>query len=128
MQDHHPARLCAEFTDGIDVVSTDGLTIDGCFAYCNDDCFAWGNTCCFAPPLLELAQSRELSHCVVRGMVGWNPRANGIRFGSSTMCSTVGIRDLMMENCDFCGMYESRSSSAASPAIPRPRTRQATAC
>ena len=66
-------------------MSTDGLRIDGCFACCNNDCFAWGNTCCFAPPLLELAESRELSHCVVRGLVGWNPRANGIRFGSSTM-------------------------------------------
>ena len=102
-----PPACALEFTDGIDVVSTDRLTIDGCFACCNDDCFAWGNTCCFAPPLLELAESRELSHCVVRGLVGWNPRANGIRFGSSTMSSPVGIRDLLVENCDFCGMAES---------------------
>ena len=38
-----PPACVPEFTDGIDVVSTDGLTIDGFFVYCNDDCFAWGN-------------------------------------------------------------------------------------
>ena len=43
-----PPACVPEFTDGIDVVSTDGLTIDGYFAYCNDNCFAWGNTMCFA--------------------------------------------------------------------------------
>ena len=102
-----PPACVPEFTDGIDVVSTDGLTIDGCFIHCNDDCLAWGNTLCFASPMLELAQSRELSHCVVRGLVAWNPRANGIRFGEWGTSSMVGIRDILFENCDFCGMAAS---------------------
>ncbi len=118
-----PPACVPEFTDGIDVVSTDGLTIDGYFAYCNDDCFAWGNTMCFAGPLLDLAQSRELSHCVVRGMVGWNPRANGIRFGEWGTSSKVGIRDIRFENCDFCGMYASGlfiGSLVQDPKSPQP--------
>ncbi|MGO8688687.1 MAG: glycosyl hydrolase family 28 protein [Thermoguttaceae bacterium] len=102
-----PPACVPEFTDGIDVVSTDGLSIDGCFIHGNDDCFAWGNTLCFASPLLELAQSRELSHCIVRGVVAWNPRANGIRFGEWGTSSMVGIHDILFENCDFCGMHAS---------------------
>jgi hypothetical protein len=102
-----PPACVPEFTDGIDVVSTDGLTIDDCFIHGNDDCFAWGNTLCFTSPLLELAQSRPLSHCVVRGMVGWNPRANGIRFGEWGASSMVGIHDILLQNCDFCGMAAS---------------------
>ncbi len=40
-----PPACVPEFTDGIDVVSTDGLSIDGCFIHGNDDCFAWATRC-----------------------------------------------------------------------------------
>lgn len=95
-----PPASVPEFADGIDVVSTDSLTIDGFFAYCNDDCFAWGNVPDYGQ-FIHLAQSRELSNCVVRGMVGWNARANAIRLGWNGNASVVGIRDILFENCDF---------------------------
>jgi hypothetical protein len=95
-----------EWTDGIDVVSTDALLIDGFFVYCNDDCFAWGNVP-DTGPLIDLGDSRELTNCIVRGMVGWNTRANGIRLGWHGNGTTVGIRDILFENCDLCGMEAS---------------------
>jgi hypothetical protein len=101
-----PPACMPEWSDGIDVVSTDSLTIDGFFAYCNDDCFAWGNVPDYGRSI-ELAQSRELSNCTVRGMVGWNTRANAIRLGWYGNASVVGIRDILFENCDFCGMEAS---------------------
>ena len=101
-----PPASVPEWTDGIDVVSTDSLTIDGFFAYCNDDCFAWGNVPDYGR-FIELAQSRALSNCTVRGMVGWNSRANAIRLGWHGNASIVGIRDILFENCDFCGMEAS---------------------
>jgi hypothetical protein len=101
-----PPACVPEFTDGIDVVSTDRLLIDGFFAFCNDDCFAWGN----APdtgPLVKFAQSRPLTNCVVRNMVGWNTRANAIRLGWHGDGSEVGIHDILFENCDFAGFESS---------------------
>ena len=101
-----PPASVPEWTDGIDVVATDSLALDGFFAYCNDDCFAWGNVPDYGP-LVDLAQSRELTNCTVRGMVGWNTRANAIRLGWFGNASRVGVRDLVFENCDFCGMEAS---------------------
>ena len=101
-----PPACVPEWTDGIDVVSTDSLAIDGFFAYCNDDCFAWGNVPDYGR-FIGLAQSRGLSRCTVRGMVGWNSRANAIRFGWYGDATSLGIRDILFENCDFCGMAAS---------------------
>lgn len=101
-----PPACVPEWTDGLDVAATDSLAIDGFFAYCNDDCFAWGNVPDYGR-FIELAQSRELSNCTIRGMVGWNSRANAIRLGWRGDASVVGIRDILFENCDFCGMEAS---------------------
>jgi hypothetical protein len=116
-----PPACVPEWTDGIDVVSTDSLAIDGFFAFCNDDCFAWGNVPDYGR-YIGLAQSRELSRCTIRGMMGWNTRANGIRLGWYGNASTVGIRDIRFENCDFCGVEASgillgklKEESATSP-------------
>ena len=93
----------------------DSLTIDGMLAYGNDNCFAWGNpsadsTAWGQPasgklfhPFEERAMSRTRSRCVLRGMVGWNLRANAVRFGCIGGTSPVGIRDIFFENCDFSG-------------------------
>jgi hypothetical protein len=98
-----PPACMPEWTDGIDVVATDSLTIDGFFVYATDDCFAWGNVPDYGP-LVELADSRPLTNCTVRNMVGWNTRANGIRLGWFGNVSETGVRDLSFENCDICGI------------------------
>ena len=119
-----PPACVPEFTDGIDVVSTDRLTHRRLLRLLQRRLSSPGATrCVFASPLLDLAQSRELSHCVVRGMVGWNPRANGIRFGEWGTSSMVGIHDIRFENCDFCGMAASGlfiGSLVPNPKSPQP--------
>jgi hypothetical protein len=98
-----PPACTPEWTDAIDVVATDSLSIDGFFGYTSDDCFAWGNIPDYGP-LVELADSRPLTNCTVRNLVGWNTRANGIRLGWYGNTSETGVRDLSFENCDFCGI------------------------
>lgn len=110
-----PAASTPESTDSIDIDASDSITIDNMLAFGNDDCFAWGNpsgdsTFWDAPagsylyyPFHEQAMSRNLSHCVISGMVGWNPRANAVRFGCIGGSSPVGVDDILFENCDFAG-------------------------
>ncbi|MHB1459095.1 MAG: glycosyl hydrolase family 28 protein, partial [Armatimonadota bacterium] len=111
-----PAASTPESTDSIDIDASDSVIIDNMLAFGNDDCFAWGNpsgdsTFWGAPagsylyyPFHEQAMSRDISRCVIHGMVGWNPRANAVRFGCIGGSSPVGVDDILFENCDFAGI------------------------
>jgi polygalacturonase len=110
-----PAASSPESTDCIDVDASDSVTVEKMLAFGNDDCFAWGNpsgdsTTWGQPagrslyhPYRQQGASRDLIRCVIRGMVGWNPRANALRFGCIGGSSPVGVRDIPFRNCDFAG-------------------------
>ena len=89
-----PAGSVPENTDGINVGSIHGLLIENCLVYCNDDPFAFGHN-------LLPYDNRSIENVTVRGMVAWNPRANGVRLGWA-MNTYAG--DVLFENCDFSGM------------------------
>ena len=88
-----PPACSPNWTDGINLSSDQGVLIDHAFAYCNDDSFASGH-------YYDWGSTRDSSGHVIRNMVGWNPRANGIRIGFD--CS-YNLNDYTFENCDFIG-------------------------
>jgi len=90
-----PPACSPNWTDGINLSSNQGVLVDHAFAYCNDDSFASGH---YYPYM-----NRDSSGMVIRNMVGWNPRANGIRIGFD--CS-YNLNDYTFENCDFIGQLE----------------------
>jgi hypothetical protein len=78
-----PPACMPEWTDGYNFCSCQDLLIENCFAFCNDDGFASGHyfpwpecpTCRFPH------DRREQKNYAIRGLLVWNPRANGIRIG-----------------------------------------------
>ena len=91
-----PPACSPNWTDGINLSSNQGVLIDHAFVYCNDDSFASGH-------YYTWGSTRDSSGMVVRNMVGWNPRANGIRLGWD--CN-YNLNDYTFENCDFLGQTE----------------------
>lgn len=88
-----PAGCVPENTDGINIGSYHNFRIENSFVYCNDDCFSMGHN-------LLPYDNRSAEGLVIDGLVGWNPRANGIRLGWA--CNTY-IGDILIKNSDFSG-------------------------
>ncbi len=92
-----PAGSVPENTDGINIGSYRNFVIENCFVYCNDDVFSMGHN------LLPF-DNRYSDNLKIKGLVGWNPRANAIRLG---WASNTYIGDMFFERCDFSGMDDS---------------------
>jgi len=92
-----PPASVPEFTDGYQINSCHDTLLENCFAFCNDDCIAAGH-------YFYSHDDREMTNTVVRGFVGWNPRANGMRIG---FYSHYDLGDFTFEQCDFAGADDS---------------------
>ncbi len=88
-----PAGSVPENTDGINIGSYHNFRIEHSFVYCNDDCFSMGHN-------LLPYDNRSATGLVIDGLMGWNPRANGLRLGWA--CNTY-IGDILVKNSDFSG-------------------------
>ena len=89
-----PPASSPEYTDGLNIGSCRRVLVENCLVACNDDCFASGHDFATLDP-------RGASDHVVRGMLGWNMRANAIRLG---FYSHFDQGDFVFENCDFVAM------------------------
>lgn len=89
-----PPACSPEYADGINTGSCQGVLVEDCLVACNDDCFASGH-------YFATYDRRAAADHVVRGMLGWNPRANGVRLG---FYAEYDQGDFTFENCDFCAM------------------------
>jgi len=87
-----PPASCPEYTDGYHTNSCRNVLIENCLAFCNDDCYASGH--------YMHVDDRDSGPHTIRGLVGWNVRANGIRLGFHTY---YNLGDFRFENCDFSG-------------------------
>lgn len=88
-----PPASAPEYGDGYHFNSCTAVLVENCLAYCNDDCFASGHYTYF--------DNRDSGAHRVNGLVGWNPRANGVRLGFHTYYNQG---DFLFENCDFSGI------------------------
>jgi hypothetical protein len=88
-----PPASVPEFTDGYQINSCHDTLLENCFAFCNDDCIASGH-------YFYSHDDRESRNLVVRGFVGWNHRANGMRIGFYTH---YDMGDLTFERLDIAG-------------------------
>ncbi|HTQ11738.1 MAG TPA: glycosyl hydrolase family 28 protein, partial [Fimbriimonadaceae bacterium] len=91
-----PPASTPEYGDGFHVNSSTDYLIENCLAFCNDDCFASGHYTYF--------DDRDSGRHVIRGLVGWEPRANAVRLGYYTYYNQG---EFIFENCDFAGMAAS---------------------
>lgn len=89
-----PPACSPEYADGINTGSCQRVLIEDCLVACNDDCFASGH-------YFATYDSRPSQDHVIRGMVGWNMRANAVRLGFYAGCDQG---DFCFENCDFVAM------------------------
>ena len=92
-----PPASVPEFTDGYQINACHDTLLENCFAFCNDDCIACGH-------YFYSHDDREQTNTVVRGFLGWNARANGVRIG---FYSHYDLGDFTFENCDFVGADDS---------------------
>jgi hypothetical protein len=92
-----PPASVPEYTDGYQINACHGTLLENCFAFCNDDCIACGH-------YFYSHDDREQCDTRVRGFVGWNARANGLRIG---FYSHYDLGDYVFENCDFIGADDS---------------------
>lgn len=88
-----PPASTPEYADGFHFNSSVDVSVLDCLAFCNDDCFASGHYTYF--------DNRDSGTHVVDGLVGWNPRANGIRLGFSTYYNQG---DYTFRNCHIGGI------------------------
>lgn len=89
-----PPACTPEYADGINTGSCRNVLVENCLVACNDDCFASGH-------YFDKYDSRPSANHVIRGMLGWNMRANGVRLG---YYAGYDQGDFTFENCDFVGM------------------------
>ncbi len=88
-----PPASAPEYGDGYHFNSCIEVRVENCLAYCNDDCFASGHYTHW--------DNRDSGTHTVSGLVGWNPRANGVRLGFHTYYNQG---DFLFDNCDFSGI------------------------
>jgi len=91
-----PPASNPEWTDGFNFGACRDVLIEDCFVCINDDCFAGAH---YVKPYDQSGGGSFL----VRGLVGYNPRAQGIRFGWACDQAQGCYR---FENCDFIGKCE----------------------
>jgi hypothetical protein len=92
-----PPACSPEYADGINTGSCQNVLIEDCLVACNDDCFASGH-------YFATYDRRPSRNHVIRGMVGWNLRANAVRLG---FYADQDQGDFTFENCDFLAMVGS---------------------
>jgi hypothetical protein len=92
-----PPACTPEYADGINTGSCQNVLIEDCLVACNDDCFASGH-------YFTKYDTRPSKNHVIRGMLGWNMRANGVRLG---FYSEHDQGDFTFQNCDFVAMVGS---------------------
>ena len=88
-----PPASVPEYTDGYQINSCRDTLLEDCFAFCNDDCIASGH-------YFYSHDDRASRNLVVRGFVGWNHRANGMRLGFYTH---YDMGDMTFVNLDIAG-------------------------
>ncbi len=91
-----PPASNPEWTDGFNFGGCRDVRIDDCFVAVNDDCFA-------AAHYVTPYDRDNADGFTVRGLVGFNPRAQGIRLGWACH-SAQGTYSF--EDCDFIGKCE----------------------
>ena len=89
-----PPACTPEYADGINTGSCQNVLIENCLVACNDDCFASGH-------YFATYDTRPSSNHVIRGMLGWNLRANAVRLG---FYADHDQGDFTFEQCDFVAM------------------------
>ena len=92
-----PPACTPEYADGINTASCHRVLVENCLVACNDDCFASGH-------YFAAYDSRPSSDHVIRGMLGWNMRANAVRLG---FYADHDQGDFTFEDCDFVAMVGS---------------------
>ncbi len=89
-----PPASTPEYADGINTSSCRHVLVENCLVACNDDCFASGH-------YFAAWDHRSAENHVVRGMLGWNMRANAVRLG---FYAAFDQGDFTFENCCFVAM------------------------
>ena len=89
-----PPACTPEYADGINTGSCRDVLIENCLVACNDDCFASGH-------YFSTYDHRSSQDHVIRGMLGWNMRANAVRLGFFT---NFDQGDFTFDRCHFVAM------------------------